>query len=130
MAKTSAERVRVYRDRKKMGVTIPQCECGRLIKGALSARRLVCQRCFLDTPDGKHRAWVRMNKKRERCVVQEIIREWGLWKIGDNAITPNGSIGKVQEIIVYIDGTVCASVQFEHDTEEFLISSKKPLINH
>jgi hypothetical protein len=130
MARTNQERVTAHRQRQKEGVEVPQCDCGRLLKGELSQRRRICQRCFLYSPDGKHRAWVRVNDSRGREVIQEHLPEWGDWKVGDKAIAPDGSIGEVQAIALYINGGVQAIVQFEHDSESFLISSLNPLITN
>lgn len=130
MAKTVNERVAAHRQRQKAGVEVPRCKCDRLLKGELSQRRQICQRCFLNTPDGKHRAWLRVNLNRMRDVLSENLESWGDWKIGDKAIAPDGSTGTVQAIALYIDGSVDVIVQFERDSESFLISSENPLINH
>lgn len=130
MAKTSIERVHEYRDRQRAGIEIPQCNCGRLLKGKLSQRRRICQRCFLNSADGKHRAWVRVSANRGRDVLQEYLSEWGEWKVGDNAKSPDGSAGIVEAIALYINGSVGAIVRFEQDSEIFLISSLNPLISH
>jgi hypothetical protein len=130
MAKTNLERVTSYRDRQRAGIKIPQCHCGRLLKGQLSQRRRICQRCFLDSADGKHRAWVRVSATRDRNALQEYLPEWGNWKVGGRAIAPDGSIGVVSAIALYVDGSVGAIVQFEHDSESFLISSLNPLISY
>lgn len=130
MLKSSKERVAAHRQRKKAGIEIPLCKCDRPLKGKLSQRRGLCQRCFLDSPDGKHRAWLRVNKNRDREVLQELLNEWQGWKVGNKAIAPDGSQGIVQAIALYVDGSVTAAVQFDDDLEPFLISTLKPLISY
>lgn len=130
MAKTSLERVTAHRQRQRAGVEVPQCSCGRSLKGKLSQRRRICQRCFLDSADGKHRAWVRVSANRGRDVLQEYLLEWGGWEIGGKAIAPDGSTGVVEAIALYVDGSVGAIIRFEQDSEIFLISSLNPLISH
>jgi hypothetical protein len=130
MAKSNQERIAAYRQRQKAGIEIPQCKCLRPLKGKLSQMRRICQLCFLNSEDGKHRAWKRMNFKRGRDVLQEYLQEWGEWKVGDIAIAPDGNIGIVEAIALYVNGSVEATVQFELLEESFLLSSINCLIKH
>jgi hypothetical protein len=130
MSKTNAERVANYRQRIKDGVEIPRCKCDRPLKGKLSQRRRMCRTCFTSSPDGKHRAWLRVNERRHRSVLQEYLKAWGSWKIGDKTTSPDGSAGVVDAIALYVNGSVTAEVQFEGDSESFLISSINPLISY
>lgn len=137
MQKSSKERVSAHRQRKRAGEEVPRCKCDacggqcqRLLKGQLSQRRRLCQRCFLDSPDGKHRAWLRVSQARGREVLQELLSEWKGWKVGSKAIAPDGSEGIVRAIALYVDGSVTADIQFEQDSESFLISGVDSLISY
>ncbi|MBE9038340.1 hypothetical protein [aff. Roholtiella sp. LEGE 12411] len=134
VAKSNQERAAAYRARQKQGIEIPLCKCDRPLKGKLSQRRRLCQLCFLNSEDGKHRAWKRVNAKRGRNVLQQYLPSWGNWKVGDKAIAPDGSEGVVGAIALYVNSSVEATVQFTEEVgelleESFLISSISCLIN-
>jgi hypothetical protein len=127
MAKSSKERVAAYRDRLKSGTIVPECGCGRQLKGSLSKKRQLCKKCYDQTLIKKHRVWLRDNACRGREVLTENLQAWGNYKVGGEAIASDGSKGTVQAIASYINGNVSAAVTFEDgDQDIFLISPKNP----
>lgn len=138
MPKPNKPRLTSHREIKKWGIQLPNCKCQRQLKGQLSQRRRMCQRCFLRSPDGKHRQWLRVNLIRDRDVFLESVLEWREWKVRDNAIAPDRSVGIVIAINTYINGSVEAEVEFYPNLENekfagiledsFLISSNYSLI--
>jgi hypothetical protein len=66
MPKSNAQRQRDFKARAKTGETIPQCACGRQLRGNLSRDRGICSRCWKETPEGKAETLENVRKCRER----------------------------------------------------------------
>jgi hypothetical protein len=131
MAKTNNQRFAEYYQRKKAGVEVPQCGCGRSLKGNLSQKRQLCTSCYKPSSDGRHQSWLKMSKSRGREVLQESPQQWNGWEVGGRAIAPNGDIGKITAINIYIDGSVDAIALFDDGTQDlFLLSRENCLISH
>jgi hypothetical protein len=68
MPKSNAQRQRDFKARAKTGEAIPQCGCGRQLRGSLSRVRGICSKCWKETPEGKAETAdnVRECRKRKR----------------------------------------------------------------
>lgn len=131
MATPNKERFAAYYQRKKQGIEIPKCKCDRPLKGNLSNKRQLCAACHETSLEGRHRRWLSMNSRRGRNVLLEYVPAWNEWKVGDEAIAPDGSVGIVQAIASYVNGDVAATVVFEDETQDiFLLSRENCLISH
>lgn len=128
MPKSSAERIAAYRDRLKQNIEIPTCKCTRPLKGRLAQLRVICSACYKKTPDGRHKNWISQNQRRGREILIDSLESYGDWEKGGRAIAPDGSIGTIQDICSWVDGTVTAIVQFEDVQESFVVSMSQPLI--
>lgn len=129
MPKSNNQRFKEYYYRIKQGITIPTCNCGRPLKGNLSKKRLICKACYDLSDDKRHKNWLNKNKVRDRQVLVETLQEWGNYKVDSEVKTPDGSVGVIQAIASYIDGSVDARVVFnDGDEDVFLISSNTPSI--
>ena len=125
MPKTSQERVAAHRQRKKEGIEILRCKCDRPLKGEKSQKRRLCTFCYKFTADGRHQVWASKNKDKP----VETLQSWELCKVGGNAITPDGSTGIVEEIALYANGNIVATVQFDGSIQDnFVINQENCLI--
>jgi hypothetical protein len=130
VAKPSKERVAEYRLRQKTGESIPECRCGRPLKGSLSKKRQLCKVCYDSSPVRRHLRWVNISVKRGRELYSENVQEYKGYKVGGQAIAPNGSRGIIQSITCWGNGDVAAAVEFDDgDKDTFLLYgfSKKTL---
>jgi hypothetical protein len=66
MPKTNAQHQQAHRDRAKTGEVIPQCACGKQLRGNLSRVRGICSKCWKETPEGRAETAENVRKCRER----------------------------------------------------------------